>query len=147
MDGGYSDSGVRLSPDRWRRGRYRAELSAYVEDDLEGMDAAVRGLGYEPIDADQWGRSYRHRDDPARKVELDETEDGAGVVRVVLSHEGIERPEAREAADRLREEYEALAAGVSAQRRVEAAEANGYLAFAGWPGGHRRRAWPIDGNE
>ena len=68
------------------------ELTAELARDAEQADAALRQSGYEPIDADQWGRSYRHREDPRRTAELDEREDRLASVRLVLRHGDLEPP-------------------------------------------------------
>ena len=58
------DVQVGVYADLWRKGRYRVELNAKLDYDPSDIDAALEELGYESIDADQWGQTYRHKDNP-----------------------------------------------------------------------------------
>lgn len=94
------DVQVGTYPDLWRKGRYRVELTAGLRNGHEDVDAALEQLGYEVSDCDQWGRSYRHREDPERTAELDELEHEASYVKLILREGDLDK----EAADRGEEE-------------------------------------------
>jgi len=87
--------------DHWRAGRYRLELKAELDGDLHDMDTALEKLVYRIVDADQWGRSYRHRDDPGRTAEIDEQEYPARSLRVILQREDLDETDVERAEDEL----------------------------------------------
>ena len=79
--------------DPWHRGRYCAEMCAELPADADNLDAVLRSLGYEVVDSDQWGRSYRHRRSPNRIAELDELPQEDGHVRLVLREADLDASE------------------------------------------------------
>ena len=96
---------VETYPDLWRKGRYRVELKAELAGDCYDVDAALDQLGYEVTDADQWGRSYRHRDDPRRTAELDEAEAPSALVSLILRQGDLDDEEIPPAEGELDLEY------------------------------------------
>jgi len=86
-----TEPAVRTLADPGRRGRYSVELTAELPYGLDEVDAALERLGYEVADADQWGRSYRHRDSPNRTAEADEIPDGTGALRLRLREDDLGR--------------------------------------------------------
>lgn len=101
-----SEVQVEVHPDRWRRGRYRVEVSAYLDRDADEVDAGLRRLGYEPIDIDQWGRSYHHRHEAQQTAELDDVEDRYASARLVLARGDLDPADIDYAEDELREMYD-----------------------------------------
>lgn len=71
-------------PDLWQKGRYRAELGVDVALGFEDVDAALRKLGYEIVDADQYGLSYSHSKDSKRTAEVDQMDEQAEYTRLKL---------------------------------------------------------------
>ena len=102
------DARVEVGKDLWQPGRYRAELTAALSYDSGEIDLALQQLGYEIVDSCQWGRSYRHRDNHRREVELDELDDGYGAVRLVLREGDLSVGEANRARGRLRDLFAGL---------------------------------------
>lgn len=79
-----SDIEINTYPDLWRKGRYRVELTAELPFDPSDIDSALRRLGYHIVDADQWGQSYSHNQDPRRTAELEEVKEQADYAKLVL---------------------------------------------------------------
>ena len=102
MDTAYADAEVEVRPDNWRRGRYRLELCSYPACGLDHLDAALRQMGYEVVDADQWGRSYRQSLDPNHRAELDEVDDGSGRLRLLLAYGDLDPADIEEGKEDLR---------------------------------------------
>ena len=71
-------------PDLWRKGRYRAELSALLPFGPDAMDVALGELDYHIVDAGQAGRSYRHSQNANLTADLDELAGLEPYVRLVL---------------------------------------------------------------
>jgi hypothetical protein len=86
MYGTFLDSGAEVYQDLWRKGRYRVELNVELKYDLSAVDTALQKLGYDIVDADQWGQSYRDRDNSDITAELDETEGDVASLRVRLRY-------------------------------------------------------------
>ncbi|GAH83538.1 unnamed protein product, partial [marine sediment metagenome] len=78
------DAQIGTYEDLWRKGRYRIDLTVELSYDPEEVDAALQKLGYDIIDADQWGRSYRNRQNPRLTAELDELEEQTAYVKLLL---------------------------------------------------------------
>jgi len=68
-------------PDLWRQNRYRIELTVEPYNSRDAGDV-LQQLGYDVADADQWGISYCHNENPDWTAEIDELPDGSQ--RVVL---------------------------------------------------------------
>jgi len=94
--------------DLWRKGRYRVELTAELSYDPVDVDAALQQLGYDIADADQWGRTYRHSQDHNRTVELDELEDQAEYIKLVLRNGDLDELDIDRAEDELGSLYARL---------------------------------------
>ena len=84
------------------------EMTAELPYDPDDVDAALRKLGYEVVDLDQWGRSYRRRGDPRHTAELDEPEDAAAYVRLILRRGDLEPPEVPDAEHQVELTYAGL---------------------------------------
>jgi len=87
--------------DHWRKGRYRAELSARLEADLERVDTVLTRLGYHIVDADQYGWSYLHHRRNHGVAELDELECEGGPVRLILSQGDLDETQTEAAEQEL----------------------------------------------
>ena len=87
--------------DLWQKDRYRVELAAQLYCEPNDIDKALEQLGYEIIDADQWGRTYRHSQDHNRTVELDELEDQAEYIKLVLRNGDLDELDIDRAEDQL----------------------------------------------
>lgn len=72
--------------DLWQKGRYRVELAAELSYEPDDIDKALEQLGYEAVDADQWGRSYRHSQDHNKTIELDELDDPTAFLKLILRY-------------------------------------------------------------
>jgi len=94
--------------DLWRQGRYRVELTAELPCDPDDVDAALQQLGYDIADGDQWGRTYRHSQDHNRTVELDELEDQAEYIKLVLRNGDLDEVDIDWAEDELGSLYARL---------------------------------------
>ena len=81
---------VEVCGDLWEKGRYRVELAARLPCEFADVDDGLEKLGYEVIDAGQWGRSYRNRQDPRHTAELDELDDAGAYVRLILRKGDLE---------------------------------------------------------
>ena len=120
-------------PDLWRKGRYRVELKVELTGDYDGVDRALDQLGYEVVDVDQWGRSYRHREGPRRTAELDELEASADRVSLILHQGDLDEAEIPSAEGDLDLEYGKLRAlcpgamNAGDDGYLDAAGASGYM--------------------
>lgn len=94
--------------DLWRKERYRVELTEELLCDPVDVDAALQQLGYDIADADQWGRTYRHSQDHNRTVELDELEDQAEYIKLVLREGDLDELDIDRAEDQLGSLYARL---------------------------------------
>lgn len=94
--------------DLWQKDRYRVELAAQLYCEPNDIDKALEQLGYEIIDADQWGRTYRHSQDHNRTVELDELEDPGEYIRLVLRNGDLDEVDIDRAEDELGSLYARL---------------------------------------
>lgn len=103
-----SDIEISTYPDLWRKGRYRVELSADLPFDPYTVEAALQHLGYHIVDADQWGQSYCHNQDRNRTAELDELEDFASYVRLVLWNGNLNEADINAAEDYLSSLYDRI---------------------------------------
>lgn len=99
---------VRIYPDRWRKGRYRVQLSSQIASDLEDVDTVLGQLGYSMVDADQYGRSYHHSKNSRCTADLDELECEGGPVLLTLSRCELDEPETAAAEQELIGQYERL---------------------------------------
>ena len=94
--------------DLWQKDRYRVELAAQLYCEPNDIDKALEQLGYEIIDADQWGRTYRHSQDHNRTVELDELEDPGEYIRLILRNGDLDEVDIDKAEDELGSLYARL---------------------------------------
>ena len=94
--------------DLWQKDRYRVELAAQLYCEPNDIDKALEQLGYEIIDADQWGRTYRHSQDHNRTVELDELEGPGEYIRLVLRNGDLDEVDIDKAEDELGSLYARL---------------------------------------
>ena len=74
--------------------------------DICQVNNALGELGYEVIDADQWGQSYRHGQDYDKTCELDELEYGDKLIRLILREADVSEPDITDAENRLIAVYE-----------------------------------------
>jgi len=81
---------IGIYPDLWRKGRYRVDLSVELPFDPDDVDAALQQQGYHMVDTGQWGQSYSHNQDRTRTAELDEIEEQAAYVRLVLRNADLD---------------------------------------------------------
>ena len=95
------DVRIETYPDLWRNGRYRVDLTAELDLEIDGIDAALQQLDYHIIDADQCGRTYAHSHDPIRMAELDEVEGQDSYVKLVLRNDDLDEAEIPEVKDYL----------------------------------------------
>lgn len=102
------DVKVGTYPDLWQKDRYRVELAAELFCEPADLDKALERFGYEIIDADQWGRSYRHNQDRAKTIELDELEDPTALVRLVLRYGDLDEADIGSAEDQLASLYDRI---------------------------------------
>ncbi len=102
------DVEVGTYPDLWQKDRYRVELAAGLSCEPADLDKALERLGYEIVDADQWGRSYRHNQDPNKTIELDELEDPAALVRLILRYGDLDEADIGPAEDQLASLYDRI---------------------------------------
>lgn len=102
-----TDEDVKVSTyaDLWQKGRYRVELAAELACEPNGIDKALEQLGYEIIDADQWGRSYWHNQDHNKTIELDELEDPTALVRLILRYGDLDEVDIGSAEEQLASLY------------------------------------------
>ena len=70
------DFQIKAYPDLWRQDYYRIEMlfEPYSSADA---DDVLQQSGYDVVDADQWGISYCHNEDPDRTAEIYESPDGS----------------------------------------------------------------------
>ena len=94
--------------DLWRPGRYRVELKAGLPVSLHAVEADLEQLGYEPIDADQWGSSYRYVTDASRTAELDELDGPSPAVRLILRQSDLDEAGLSHAEGELDLEYSGI---------------------------------------
>lgn len=102
------DAQIGTYSDLWQKDRYRVELAAQLYCEPNDIDKALEQLGYEIIDADQWGRTYRHSQDHNRTVELDELEDQAEYIKLVLRNGDLDEMDIDRAEDELGSLYTRL---------------------------------------
>ncbi len=88
---------IETYPDLWRKGRYRVDLTAELDLEIDGIDAALQQLDYHIIDADQWGQSYVHNQIPSCTAELGEVENPSPYLKVILRNGGLDETEITEA--------------------------------------------------
>ena len=88
---------IETYPDLWRKGRYRVDLTVELDLEIDGLNTALEQLDYHIIDADQWGQSYVHNNDPSHTAELDEVEDQDFYVKLVLRNGNLDETEIAEA--------------------------------------------------
>lgn len=69
--------------------------------DVEIVDAALQQLGYQIMDTDQWGRTYRHSQQPGCTAELDELEHGGEYVKLILRNADLDELYIDQAEDQL----------------------------------------------
>lgn len=117
------DIQVGTYPDLWQKGRYRVELTAQMPCDVEVVDAALQQLGYQVMDTDQWGRTYRHDQQPCRTAELDELEHAGEYVKLILRNADLDELDIGRVEDQLGSLYDRI--HQMCQDRYE----NGYDAF------------------
>ncbi len=108
MEALYAPPRVDLYATRTRPDRYRLELTAQMEGDFDEADAALRRMGYEPVDVDQWGTTYRHREDRQREVMLDELPSDPASLRLALSREDVEATHTDRARDEMQTTYQEI---------------------------------------
>jgi hypothetical protein len=112
--------------DLWRKGRYRVRLSAVFLSDIEQVDPVLERFGYHVVDADQYGRSYRHGENSRRTAELDEVEYEGGPVRLILSYGDLEE------SDTIAGEQETMALYEELSHELGQYEAKGLAADYEW---------------
>lgn len=88
-------------PDLWKQGRYRVELATQLPYETADMDSILQQLGYEVVDADQCGRSYRHSQDHNKTIELDELEDPTAFLKLLLRYGDLDEAGVGQAEDQL----------------------------------------------
>ena len=134
-----TDLRVDTQPDPWVPARYCIEVSADLVYDLFVIDAALREMGYRPVDDDQWGRSYRRTGRSDLAAELDELEDPYWCNRLVLRYENLADHEKPQAEEELVLTYERLCRQLRQKSTEECDEAPAQLepdyAFLGGVGG------------
>jgi hypothetical protein len=94
--------------DLWQKGRYRVDLTVELPYDPEDVDVALQKLGYDVVDIDQRGRSYRHRQNPSLTAELDELDDQAVYIRLLLRCGGLSDTDVGQSEDQLSLYYERI---------------------------------------
>lgn len=99
------DVQVGTYPDFWQKGRYRVELTVELPCDLFGVHNALQQLGYRVTDTDQWGRTYHHNQDHNKTVELDEVEDPAASLKLILRYGDVEEAGLVQAEEQLNSLY------------------------------------------
>ena len=92
---------IETYPDLWRKGRYRVELSAELDMEIDCINAALEQLDCHIIDVDQRGQSYIHNHDPGLTAELDEVEDQDYYVKLVLRDSDLDEADITGAKDYL----------------------------------------------
>ena len=102
------DTGAEVYPDLWQKGRYRVELNVELKYDLSAVDTALQKLGYDIVDADQWGQSYRDRDNSDITAELDETEGDVASLRVRLRYSDLGEQDIEAARAQVESVYEKI---------------------------------------
>jgi hypothetical protein len=115
MYGTSLDAGAEVYTDLWQKGRYRVELNVELKYDLSEVDAALQKLGYDIIDADQWGQSYQDKDNSDITAELDETEADITLLRLTLRYGDLGEQDVESARAQVESVYEKI--GQICQRR------------------------------
>lgn len=87
--------------DLWQKDRYHVELAAQLYCEPNDIDKALEQLGYEIVDADQWGRSYHHNKGHNKIIELDELEDPTALVRLILRYSDLDEADTDQAENQL----------------------------------------------
>jgi len=105
---------VEVHPDDWRYGRYCTTLTAELSVGPDGVDEALNTLGYDVIDADQWGRSYRGPT-CSHSVEVDDQDDPYHPVRLVMRIGDLSADTIGQASDNLQRCYARLQAHLLTQ--------------------------------
>jgi len=102
------DTGAEIYPDLWQKGRYRVELNVELQYDLIDVDAALQKLGYDIIDADQWGQSYQDKNNSDITAELDETEADTASLRLTLRYGDLSEQDIESARGQVESAYERI---------------------------------------
>ena len=102
------DTGAEVYPDLWQKGRYRIELNVQLRYDLSEVDAALQEMGYNTIDADQWGQSYQDKDNSDITAELDETEADITSLRLTLRYGDLSEQDIESARAQVESVYETI---------------------------------------
>jgi len=102
------DTGAEVYPDLWQKGRYRVELNVELNYDLSEVDAPLQKLGYDIIDADQWGQSYQDKDNSDITAELDETEVDIVSLRLTLRYGDLGEQDIESAREQVESVYEKI---------------------------------------
>lgn len=101
-----SDTCAEVREDLWRRGRYRVELATKLPCVRGDVGAVLKELGYDLVDVDQAGQSYRLRADARFTAELEASLDEAETITLLLRTEDLAPAEARQAKESLELIYE-----------------------------------------
>jgi hypothetical protein len=75
---------------------------------LVDVDAALQKLGYDIIDADQWGQSYQDKDNSDITAELDETEADITSLRLTLRYGDLSEQDIESARGQVESIYERI---------------------------------------
>jgi hypothetical protein len=102
------DTGAEVYPDLWQKGRYRVELSVELQYGLSDVDAALQKLGYNIIDADQWGQSYQDKNNSDITAELDETEADTISLRLIMRYGDLGEQDVESARAQVESVYERI---------------------------------------
>jgi len=77
-------TGVRTGKDPSHYGKYQVELEAEIPGNIEPIKEFLESSGYVLVDFDQWGLTYRSSEDPDLSADVDELDDYADNIRLVL---------------------------------------------------------------
>jgi len=99
---------VGVYADHWQKGRYRVELTVELPLDPSDVETALEKIGYQEIDSDQWGQSYRHHQESQKTAELDDILYSETDIKLMLQYGGLEESELDQTKYNLQLEFEQI---------------------------------------
>jgi hypothetical protein len=105
---------VEIYADPAHSGRYGIAMAGDLYADFSLLETELEKQGYQVVDADQWGNSYRHQHRMNRWAQLDESPDESGWLHLQMREEDLAGPEVERIGDELENLYYQLGGGLPA---------------------------------